>query len=182
MGIHQSTVSRTFATVVEAIVAKADTCIQFPVDPAEFQAAKDDWQKEFAFPCAIDALDCTHMQILKPELHGDGYICRKGLATLNFQATCDASGRFSSVSANWPGSVHDSRFWKNLDVGLSSDSQFQDALFLGDEGYGIAPRLMTYYKEPLNAPQERSYNIWLQRKRLIIQRCFGQLKRRFPIV
>ena len=36
MGIHQSTVSRTFATVVEAIVAKADTWTQFPVDPADF--------------------------------------------------------------------------------------------------------------------------------------------------
>ena len=59
MGIHQSAVSRTFATVVEAIVTKADTWIQFPADPADFQAAKDDWQNKFAFPCAIGALDCT---------------------------------------------------------------------------------------------------------------------------
>ena len=59
MGIHQSTVSSlTFTTVVEAIVAKADTWIQFPVDPADFQAAKDDWQYKFAFTCAIGALDC----------------------------------------------------------------------------------------------------------------------------
>ena len=61
IGIYPSTVSRTFATVVEVIVAKADTWIQFPVDPADFQAAKDDWQNKlkFAFPCAIGALDCT---------------------------------------------------------------------------------------------------------------------------
>ena len=45
MEIHQSTVFRTLATVVEAIVAKADTWTQFPVDPADFQAAKDDWKK-----------------------------------------------------------------------------------------------------------------------------------------
>ena len=77
MGIHQSTLSRTFATVVEAIVAKADTWIQFPVDPADFQAAKDDWQNKFSFLCAIDALDCTLVQILKPGQHGDEYICRK---------------------------------------------------------------------------------------------------------
>ena len=55
MGIHQSTVSRTFATVVEDIVAKADTWIQFPVDPADFQAAKDGMQNKFVFPCAIGA-------------------------------------------------------------------------------------------------------------------------------
>ena len=44
IGIHQSTVFRTFATVVEAIVTKADTWIQFSVDSADFQAAKDDLQ------------------------------------------------------------------------------------------------------------------------------------------
>ena len=36
MGIHQ-----------KAIVAKADIWIQFPVDPADFQAAKDDCQNNF---------------------------------------------------------------------------------------------------------------------------------------
>ena len=94
MGIHQSTVSRTFATIVEVIVAEADTWIQFPADPADFQAAKDDWQIGLHFHAqlaTIGALDCTNMQILKPGLHGDQYICCKGLATLNVQATCDAS-------------------------------------------------------------------------------------------
>ena len=38
MGIHQSTVSGTFVTIVEAIVAKADNWIQFPVDPADFHS------------------------------------------------------------------------------------------------------------------------------------------------
>ena len=66
MGIHQSTVSGTLATVVEAIVAKAGTWVQFPVDPANFPGAKDGWQNNFAFPYAIGALDCTHVQILRP--------------------------------------------------------------------------------------------------------------------
>ena len=79
----KSTVSRTFATVVETIVAEADTWIQFPVDPADFQVAKDDWQNKFAFPCAIGALECTHVQFLKPGLHGDEYFCCKELASCN---------------------------------------------------------------------------------------------------
>ena len=126
MGIHQNTVSRAFATVVEAIVAKADTWIQFPVDPADFQASKDDWQNKFAFPCAIGALDCTHVQILKPGLHGDEHICRKGLANLNVQAPFDASERFTSVSANGPESVHDSRSCRNNLRHRSSDGQFRN--------------------------------------------------------
>ena len=51
-----------------------------------------------------------------------------------------------------------------------------DALLLGDEVYGIAPWLMTPYKEPFNAPQERSYNKCLKRERLIIERCFQAVK------
>ena len=69
----------------------------------------------------------------------------------NVQATCDASERFTSVSANWPGSVHDSRIWKNSDVGALMANSGTEALLLGDEGYGIAPWLMTPYKEPLTA-------------------------------
>ena len=71
MGIHQSTVAMTFAIVVETVVAKTDTRIQFPVDPADSQASRDDWHNKFAFPCAIGTLDCTHVQILKPGLQGD---------------------------------------------------------------------------------------------------------------
>ena len=92
---------------------------------------------------------------------------------------------FTSVSANWPGSVHDSRIWKNSDVGALTANSRTDDLSLGDEGYGIAPWLMTPYKEPLNAPQERSYSNCLNMLKkgcLIIGRCFGQLKRHFPIL
>ena len=117
ISIHQSTVSSTFAAVVDKVVAKADTRIQFLNEPPHFQAAKDAWQVTYQFPCTIGALDCTHVQIDKPGHHGDEYICRKGMATLNVQVKCDAGQRFTSVSANWPGSVHDSRIWRNSDVG-----------------------------------------------------------------
>ncbi|KAJ8048621.1 Protein ALP1-like [Holothuria leucospilota] len=104
------------------------------------------------------------------------------MATLNVQATCDASERFTSVSANWPGSVHDSRVWRNSDVGTLMSNSGTDALLLGDEGYGVAPWFMTPFKEPLQSPEETSYNKCHKKERLIIERCFGQLKRRFPIL
>ena len=100
MGIHQSTVSRTFATVVWAIFAKADTRIQFPVDPADFQAAKDDWQISSHFHVQLVHL-IVHMCKFSNQGSTEMNICRKGLSTLNVQATCDASERFTSVSANW---------------------------------------------------------------------------------
>ena len=182
IGITQSTVSKTFTAVLDKVVEKADTWIMFPNEPHDFQAAKDAWQAKYQFPCAIGALDCTHIQIEKPGHHGDEYVCRKGTATLNVQATCDAAERFTSVEANWPGSVHDSRIWKNSAVGALMSQSVTDALLLGDEGYGVAPWLMTPFKEPLDSEEKASYNRCHKNERQIIERCFGQLKRRFPIL
>ncbi|XP_013418512.1 putative nuclease HARBI1 [Lingula anatina] len=181
MGIHQCTVSRTFANVLEQVVEKASIWIQFPTDPDDIQKAKDSWLEKCNFPCAIGALDCTHILIQKPGHHGDEYVCRKGVPTLNVQATCDAGERFTSVSAEWPGSVHDSRIWKNSPVGRFMSNSRSDALLLGDEGYGIAPWLMTPFKDPAT-PEQRSYNKVHKKERVIIERCFGQVKRRFPIL
>jgi hypothetical protein len=181
IGIHQCTVSRTFTSVVEQIAEKASIWIQFPTEPDDLQRAKESWQEKYQFPCAIGALDCTHIHIQKPGHHGDEYICRKGVPTLNVQATCDAGERFSSVSSDWPGSVHDSRIWKNSPIGNFMANTRTDALLLGDEGYGIAPWLMTPYKNPA-VPEERAFNRIHKKERVIIERCFGQLKRRFPIL
>jgi hypothetical protein len=52
--------------------------------------------------------------------------------------------RFTSVNSEWPISVHDSRIWKNSDIGRFMKNYGTDALLLGDSGYGIAPWLMTF--------------------------------------
>ena len=70
MGIHQSTVAMNicYRSGEQLLPKQISTRIQFPVDPADSQASKDDWHNKFAFPCAIGTLDCTHVQILKPGL------------------------------------------------------------------------------------------------------------------
>lgn len=54
-------------------------------------------------------------------------------------------------------------------------------MLLGDSGYGIAPFLMTPYPQPETEQQQR-YNVLHARSRVAIERSFGQLKRRFPIL
>jgi hypothetical protein len=55
------------------------------------------------------------------------------------------------------------------------------AFLLGDEGYGIAPFLMTPYSNPVSE-MERRFNAHHARNRVIVENAFGQLKRRFPIL
>ena len=117
---------------------------------------------------------------MKPNLHGDEYINRKGKATLNVQATCDAKEMFKSVDVGWPGSVHDSRIWKNSQVCLKLRMHC-NAVVLGDDEYGIEPWLMTPFQTP-RIPAEVKYNQVFKRERVIIERCFRQLKRQFPFL
>ncbi|CAH1975637.1 unnamed protein product [Acanthoscelides obtectus] len=51
---------------------------------------------------------------------------------------------------------------------------------LGDDGYGIKPCLTTPFRNPTPGA-EINYNKLLKQERVIIERCFDQLKRRFPI-
>jgi hypothetical protein len=72
IGIHQTTVSNTFANVLNRIIEKADLWINFPRSAADIQLAKDSWLEKYTFPCAIGALDCTHIE----------YINRKDVALM----------------------------------------------------------------------------------------------------
>lgn len=181
VGVSQSSVSNVIWEVATAVKEKARNWIQFPTSTAALEAAKAEWQERYTFPHAIGAVDCTHVLIRKPHAHGDEYVNRKGVASLNVQVTCNGNERFTSVNVNWPGSVHDARIWKNSNVCRVMTGNNANALLLGDEGYGIAPWLMTPYRNPANAEQ-RAYNKCITKERVIIERCFGQVKQRFPIL
>lgn len=181
IGVHQTTVSKTINAVANKILEKSHHWIKFPTRQDEIMEARNLWQEIFNFPCAIGAIDCTHILINKPRRHGDEYINRKGLASINVQATCNAKELFTSINANWPGSVHDSRIFRNCTLNAVLSRYRGQAILLGDKGYGIAPWLLTPYRNAVT-PAQIHYNRLHAQNRVIIERCFGQLKKRFPIL
>ena len=61
-------------------------------------------------------------------------------------------------------------------------SQFVGAAYLiGNSGYGISPWLITPFKPPRD-DRQRHFNRLHARERVVVERVFGQLKRRFPII
>ncbi|CAH2010518.1 unnamed protein product [Acanthoscelides obtectus] len=88
---------------------------------------------------------------------------------------------FTSVDVSWPGSVHDSRIWKNSDV-REVMRRTQNTVLIADQGCGIEPWLMTPYREPVNIDVKKAYNKLLSKERVVLEQCFGQIKRRFPIL
>lgn len=160
---------------------KAGEWICFPSTDQQFEEAKQIWRNNFKFPCAIGALDGTLVKIDKPRLHGDEYVCRKGYAAFNVQATCDGNGIFTSVDCSWAGSVHDARIWRNSNIQKTLNANTCGALLLADEGYPLTPWLMTIFRNP-TTEREQSYNELHKKERSLIERSFGQLKKRFPIL
>lgn len=115
-------------------------------------------------------MDCTHVRIEKPGLHGDEYINRKSFVSVNIQVTCNAREIFTSVDVNLPGSVHDSRVWKNC-LTRQKLSTLKNCVLIADSGYGIEPWLMTPYNHPTD-DKHIMYNQLLKTERVIIERCW----------
>ncbi|XP_045213390.2 putative nuclease HARBI1 [Mercenaria mercenaria] len=91
---------------------------------------------------------------------------------------CDARFGITNVVGKWPGSVHDSRIFRESELCRKENGELE-GLLLGDSGYPCRSYLMTPYMNIQTAAQER-YNIALTRTRVIIEQTFGVLKRRFP--
>nr|CAH7769683.1 unnamed protein product [Callosobruchus chinensis] len=112
IGDHRTSVSKVVTKVADQMIEKRGRWIKFPSTSTDVTEAKRRWQRKYTFPCAVGVIDCTHIKIKKPPLHGDEYINRKAYHSINVQATYNAYEWFTSVDASWPGSVHDSRICK----------------------------------------------------------------------
>lgn len=181
-GVCQSTVSKTVSKTLAAIVYRANNWIKFPSTVNEIHNAKEEWYQRHGFPSCIGCIDCTHVRIDKPSgPFGDEFVNRKNFPSINVQATCNSKWIVTSVDASWPGSVHDSRVFKNSVIYPIMLPNAFNAILLGDEGYGITPFLMTPYRTPATNEQ-RAFNNLHKKNRVLIEQCFGQIKRRFPIL
>lgn len=180
IGVNRTTVCKIIKYVLEKILDKANVWIRFPQEN-ELLEAHLNWAARFRFPGAVGAIDCTHIRIMKPSRHGDEYCNRKGYFSVNVQATCNAQEYFTSIDAQWPGSVHDSRILKRSEVYRLMNRQQRGAILLGDSGYGLTPWLMVPYRDP-QTPEEVAFNTLQKQERAVIERCFGQLKQRFPVL
>ncbi|XP_055601326.1 putative nuclease HARBI1 [Uranotaenia lowii] len=181
LGIHQSTVCKTIWSVAKKVASKASDWIKFPQNYEDFEQEKKIWHQKYKFPSAIGAIDCTHVAIKRPHIFHEEYVNRKGVTTFNVQATCNGAELFTSVDCRWVGSVHDARIWRNSGIRNLVAENLSGAILLGDEAYPLTPWLMTPFKKA-ETVRQKAYNKLHSQERVIIERLFGQVKQRFPIL
>lgn len=143
------------------------------------------------FPDALGALDGTHIPISVRGPVG-AYRDADGLVSTNVLACVNRDMTFSYVLAGWEGSAHDCRVL--ADAMTKGLPRVPGKYWLADAGYGLKLWLLTPYRgvryhlkefgpdalQPQNARE--IYNLRHSQSRNVIERSFGVLKKRFPIL
>ncbi|XP_030762453.1 putative nuclease HARBI1 [Sitophilus oryzae] len=182
-GVDKSTTSRVITKVTRAIASLSKDFIKMPMGVEDRNSKAQGFYNICRFPRCIGAVDCTHVKIQSPGgANAENYRNRKGFFSFNVQAICDSDLKISNIVCRWPGSTHDSMIFRNSRVKAEFENGvYGNNLLLGDSGYGVKPYLIT----PLANPTTRAENLFNEaqiRTRNPIERCFGVLKRRFPIL
>ncbi|XP_069131659.1 putative nuclease HARBI1 [Argopecten irradians] len=177
VGLSEATVSRCVHRVATALCGIGRRYISFPTD-RQLLKTKQEFYNLSRFPNVVGCVDCTHIRIQGPTANEKDFVNRKGFHSLNVQMTCDAKFHITSCVAKWPGSVHDSRIFRDSQLCSSFENGTYDGLLLGDSGYPCRHFLMTPYGNPVSNEQ-RQFNNSLCRARTTVEQTFGILKRRF---
>jgi hypothetical protein len=145
-----------------------------------------------AFRNALGAIDGVFVPARVPADLQSPWRNRKGFLAQNVLAAVNFNFEFVFVLAGWEGSAHDTRVFNDAtSKGLNIP---QKKYFLADAGYGLRQGLMTpfrgvryHLKEQAKAGlrpanQKEIYNLRHATLRNIVERIFGCLKRKFPIL
>ncbi|XP_050498287.1 putative nuclease HARBI1 [Diabrotica virgifera virgifera] len=181
-GIHKTTAGRIIKRVTDAIVSLRPQYVKFP-NIEDIDNVQLSFYRFARFPKVIGAIDCTHIPIKSPGgNNAEFFRNRKGFFSLNVQVVCDANNYIMDVVCRWPGSCHDSHIFNNSSLKTRFENgEFMDKVLLGDSGYPVLNYLMTPLQNPQRAA-EVLYNESHIASRIVIERTFGLLKSRFPIL
>ncbi|KAK0148314.1 putative nuclease HARBI1 [Merluccius polli] len=148
------------------------------------QTVKEGFYQLAGFLKLIGAIDCTHVPINAPlGEHEADFVNRTSTHSINvqkcrFQMTCDHQLMVTSVDAKWPGSVHNSRIFRESTLCQQFLQCRYDGIIVGDRGYACMKFLMTLYGDP-QTPSEARFNRALSTCRVRIEMTFGVIKSRF---
>ncbi|XP_058101551.1 uncharacterized protein LOC131245842 [Magnolia sinica] len=187
------TVSRHFHSVLDAIVSLYPIFVKQagPATPSEIQT-NTNWAAYFQ-DC-IGAIDGTHIPAHVPAGDHASFRNRKGVLSQNVLAACSFDMNFIYILAGWEGSASDARVLHNA-LSRSDDPLLvpHGKYYVVDAGYAHSPGFMAPYRGVRYHLQEyrtgrapanmkELFNYRHAQLRNAIERCFGVMKGRFPIL
>ena len=182
-----STVSDVIHKVTESIMNCCES-LWVMAKPHQVDPVFDEPKYAFFRNC-IGALDGTHVAAAT---NNPLYRNRKGFMSTNVLAVANFDMTFQFVHVGWEGSAHDCRVLR--DAYNKGFAQHQGKYYLGDGGYSLTERVLTPYRgvryhlkewhggnrSPQN--KEELFNLRHASKRNVVERIFGVVQKRFPIL
>ena len=193
-GISSSIVGRITKDFVGALVHLRNEFISWPQTPEECSAAVASFRDLSPLPNVLAAIDGMHIQIIAPEESTVDFFDRKQRYSIGCQGVCDGNMKFFSMSAGFPGSLHDSRILRNSWVFADANNEqilrtplFQlddrnsiEPYLVGDAAYSLSRWLIKPF--PFSNEMESNagaFNLASSQARVSIERAFGVLKGRW---
>ena len=134
-GISQPTVSSIVWRIIAAIAALAPQFIKYPRDGQTRSDIARQFYEIAGMPNVISLIDCTHIRIIRPRINKDVFVNRKNYHSVNIQATMDCNFKFTSITAKYPGSMHDSAILQESALYEFHQTNPNEGYLLGDSGY-----------------------------------------------
>ncbi|XP_063837153.1 LOW QUALITY PROTEIN: putative nuclease HARBI1, partial [Ostrinia nubilalis] len=183
-GISVATCSRIVKRVSEAIVTLRHEFIKLPNTHEEQAYVKEKFYRIARFPNLIGCIDCTHIKYIQSPGGDDAELFRnrKSYMSINVQTISDPDLLVTDIVARWPGSTHDSTIYQTSNIFRKFERGiYSGAYLLGDSGYPLKSHLLTPYLNP-STPAQQKYNEAQIKTRNVVERQYGVLKRRFPVL
>ncbi|CAH2094789.1 unnamed protein product [Euphydryas editha] len=179
-GVSKASARRIIHKVSEAIAKLRPLFVKFPADTNNIS---QDFYEIARFPRVVGVIDCTHITIKSPGGEtAEWYRDRKGNLSMNVQTIVDNRLKIMYIVARWPGSCHDQTIFNNSHIKQRlSDREFGNKYILGDRGYENTNFVLTPLHNP-QTPGEHLYNESQIRTRNVVERSYGVLISRFPVL
>ncbi|XP_034169595.2 putative nuclease HARBI1 [Pangasianodon hypophthalmus] len=131
--ISKATVCRTVRKVCLALKRFLRISVVFP-GHKPLRVIKEEFHRIAGFPNVVGCIDGTHIPITAPSEHEADSVNRRTIHSINVQIICDAA-HITNVEAKWPGSVHDSRMYRESTLSNRLECGEIDGFLPGDRGY-----------------------------------------------
>ena len=174
-----------FKRVLTAILSLRDRVICWPSTEEKRNISRR-FYITYGLPNCVGIIDGTLIFLTEsPEWSGEDFNTRKGGYGVNALVVCDDHCRVLYSYIGWPGSTHDNRSWRNCNLNLNQDDNFERAEFIiGDSAFNPSKRMISAYKrnagESCLKAENEFFNTKMSSARFKSEHCIGLIKNRFP--
>ncbi|KAJ3685961.1 hypothetical protein LUZ61_015125 [Rhynchospora tenuis] len=188
----RATISRDFHRVINALVQLEATYFKQPDGSSTPSEITNSHRFNPYFKDCVGSIDGTHFRVKVNSKEAPKYRGRKDIPTMNVLAACTPDLKFTYILVGSPGTASDSKIMKNALGRRYPLTIPQGKYYLVDAGFMLKSGLITPYRGEryhlkeysVNPPQNyrELFNLRHSSLRNSIERAFGVLKKRFPII